>query len=68
MSGPIWFHEYVFEGIAMYFSLLVSPLPHATDAYGDYPDVLARAAQTHRIRLAVARCFSRIAARLRRVG
>lgn len=48
----------------MYFSLLVSQLPHATDTYGNYPDVLARAAQKHPVREAAARCLARVAALL----
>ncbi|WP_162878128.1 hypothetical protein [Trinickia diaoshuihuensis] len=46
----------------MYFALLVSQLPHAADAHGNYPDLLARAAQTHRVRQRAARCLARIAA------
>lgn len=52
----------------MYFSLLVSPLPHVADSYGNYPDVLARAAQPHRVRRAASRCLAAIAARLRLIG
>ena len=52
----------------MYFSLLVSQLPHVADSYGNYPDVLARAAQLHGVRQTVARCLAGIAARLRLVG
>lgn len=52
----------------MYFSLLVSQLPHVADSYGNYPDVLARTAQSHRVRQAAARCLAGIAARLRLIG
>lgn len=52
----------------MYFALLVSPLPHVTDAHGHYPDVLARAAQTHRVRQAVARGFAGAISALRRLA
>ena len=62
------FHEFDLEGIAMYFSLLVSQLPHLADSYGNYPDVLARTAQSHRVRRTVARCLAGIAARLRLIG
>lgn len=68
MPGPIRFHDYDLEGIAMYFSLLVSHLPHATDAHGHYPDVLAQPARLHRARQAAARWLAAVAARLRFIG
>ncbi len=52
----------------MYFSLLVSHLPHATDAHGHYPDVLAQPARLHRARQAAARWLAAVAARLRFIG
>jgi len=49
------------EGIAMYFALLVTQLPHLTDARGHYPNPLARATRTHRARQIAARCLAGIA-------
>ncbi|WP_206950826.1 hypothetical protein [Trinickia acidisoli] len=52
----------------MYFALLVSQLPHVSDARGFYPDMLARPTKTDRARQAAARCLAGLRALLELVG
>lgn len=55
----------------MYFALLVTQLPHLSDARGNYPNVPARAGQSQRARRVhktLARGLAGVLTRLKRVG